>query len=350
MIGGTRRTAISVTQGLNARTVNIATEWCGAGTARFGVFDVNCELCTDVVNCVNCFAVTGALSCRNCRDSSFLFDCRNCSDCLFCWNLRNKRFCVENREVGPEEYQRIRAEYNMSSRSIYLAAKERFLSLIRSQAYWKAINLISAKLLQGIFFKIVNNVRTVFLRRRPRTAAISCAGVKLKMFWIPLGVLRLNWYTYLSFLKIAATMYSPMYNTTQSRRLEYCGFCHNCEDCFACWGLVGRQFHLLNRPLEESVYHQITAKIREQIRQQGLEGKFFPPSFTANAYDESLAGFFFPLTPAEAAREGFRIAPVEERPIQGTALVSEIPDRAIEPTSRSQNRRFGMWRRAGHFG
>jgi len=44
----------------------------------------------------------------NCSNSMFLHNCYNVKDSLFCFNTRNKRYAIFNKEVGKEEYERVR--------------------------------------------------------------------------------------------------------------------------------------------------------------------------------------------------------------------------------------------------
>ena len=107
---------------------------------QYCVFCFDCELCLDLINSRNCYNVKYAINSRNCRDSSFLFDCRNCEDCMYCWNLRNKKYCIANEQYSKEEYEKEVAKFDLSLRSNYETAKQRFLGLIKTKAWWANLN------------------------------------------------------------------------------------------------------------------------------------------------------------------------------------------------------------------
>lgn len=47
---------------------------------------------------------------NGCHDSSYLFNCTNVKDCLGCVSLSNKQYCVLNRQLSKEDYERVRAD------------------------------------------------------------------------------------------------------------------------------------------------------------------------------------------------------------------------------------------------
>jgi hypothetical protein len=53
---------------------------------------------------------------------------------------------------------------------------------------------------------------------------------------------------------------------SHSSYLVRCSDCTSCTYCFGCVGLVGKDFHILNRPYPRSEYFAITAKLKTSLR------------------------------------------------------------------------------------
>jgi len=64
------------------------------------------------------------------------------------------------------------------------------------------------------------------------------------------------------------------------------------------------------------------------MKKTGEYGQFFPPHFAANPYEESLAGFVWPMMTAEGKKRGFRMREREEHRESDTRDASEVPDRS----------------------
>lgn len=66
------------------------------------------------------------------------------------------------------------------------------------------------------------------------------------------------------------------------------------------------------------------------MKKTGEYGKFFPGSFAANTYDESLAGFYWPLTKENSQKYGFRLSDHKQDRPAGSLDLAEIPDNSAE--------------------
>src|SRR3989338_2631156 len=68
----------------------------------------------------------------DCSDSAFIFDCRNCEYVFGGTNLRNKKYVWFNEQLSREEWERRRAEVDLSRRSVVAAQDQAFQSLLAS--------------------------------------------------------------------------------------------------------------------------------------------------------------------------------------------------------------------------
>jgi len=118
----------------------------------------------------------------------------------------------------------------------------------------------------------------------------------------------------------------------ECRNMQYSAHCLQCKDCFGCCGLVGKQYYIFNKPYSAEEYKRRVKQIVEDLKRSGVYGQFFPAYFAACSYDDSLAGFHWPLSPERQRSLGYRIS---ERagispPIGMPA--SKLPDSTFEAT------------------
>ena len=124
-------------------------------------------------------------------------------------------------------------------------------------------------------------------------------------------------------------------NTHKSKYMEYCAYCYGCEHCFGCFGLVGKEYHIFNKPYSPEDFNRKRSEIEHAMKREGSWGAFFPPSFAPNPYEESIASVFFPLSPEEQRARGFRIsAPLEAKSLE-IAERNALPSRLEDLESKS---------------
>ena len=74
----------------------------------YAIESESCYECTDVYKCFNCYYIQKA---DNVRDAFYSYDLSNCHDLFGCVNLRNKSYCIFNRQLTQEEYEKKIKEY-----------------------------------------------------------------------------------------------------------------------------------------------------------------------------------------------------------------------------------------------
>ncbi|MDD4318944.1 MAG: hypothetical protein PHW10_01295 [Candidatus Peribacteraceae bacterium] len=110
--------------------------------------------------------------------------------------------------------------------------------------------------------------------------------------------------------------------------MEYSAHCFQCQHCFGCCGLVGKKYHIFNKPYTPEEYEKRKADIIAAMKRTGEYGQFFPGHFAANPYEESLAGFYWPLTREEGTKRGFRMSTEKPERISDAIDASQVPDRS----------------------
>ena len=96
------------------------------------------------------------------------------------------------------------------------------------------------------------------------------------------------------------------YWVEQGHDCEYCFFTHSSDNCFGCDGIKKGSFCILNKRCSEEEYHELREHIRNELKESGDYGLFFPPSIAPFAYNETIAQDYFPLSKEEALTQGYR--------------------------------------------
>ena len=76
---------------------------------------IECQLCYECVEAEKCFNCEYLENCSHMVDSAYSYNSRNCRNVFGCVNLRNKSFCIFNRQLTEEEYNRQLHKYKMWS-------------------------------------------------------------------------------------------------------------------------------------------------------------------------------------------------------------------------------------------
>lgn len=309
------------------------------------VFTFSSELCFDLVNCHNCFQCFSLLDCRQCRDSAFLYDCRNCSDCLFCSNLRNKKYCYGNQQLSPEEFKKKRAEWNLKSQKVYKRASLIFSEMIEQQAFHRTLFINNCEACSGNYLDRNKNCDNCFFSSDTEDSVnFLRGGIIVKDL---LDIVGAGDQCELLYSSVNAMDHCYCVRWTiqlsQSKFCDYSAYCFQCEHCFGCCGLVGKKYHILNKEYSPKEYELLREKIINHMQETNEWGQFFPGYFAPNPYDESLAGFHFPLSKKEQATLGFRLNENEERKNSNYASPEEIPDSVDEITNKEELLKKVFW-------
>ena len=315
--------------GLNNEDLKYCYRTLNCKDSQYVVFSSDCELCVDVIYSFNCFQTIYALMCRQCSDSCFLYDCRNCQHCMFCSNLRNKKYCLFNKQLTKEEWEKKRKELDLSKRSMYEQAKKIFQTMMKEQAWYKALINDHCENVSGNFLEDCKNCQNCYLMTGPAEDCINStrAGGGSKDSLDTIGAAINSELVYCSSLAQDQCYDNKFcYNTIQCKYAEYAAHCFQCDHIFGCCGLVGKKYHIFNKPYSPEEYEKLKSRIIQKMKQTKEYGQFFPGYFAANPYDESWASMHWPLKDEEKRRYGFRLQPFQEQRISTYKDVTSIPD------------------------
>lgn len=65
------------------------------------------QLTYQAVDSVTLFNCSYMMHTKNCQDSAYIFNCSGLKNCLGCVGLQNKEYCILNRQLTKEEYEKI---------------------------------------------------------------------------------------------------------------------------------------------------------------------------------------------------------------------------------------------------
>lgn len=274
---------------------------------------LNTELCYETVYCKNSNRLFFSRESKNCMDSYFLYDCRNCSDCILCTNLRNKNYCIENTQYTKEEYLKKKKELALDTRSGIEKLKMRFRELW-GQAFHKHLKLTNTINVVGDHVENSRNCFYVFdINGEADNSKYANWGVKGLKDSYDVGPGCGN-----SELTYEAGVYNNQcfFGATiwYSSNVFYSYMMNNCQNCFGCAEMNGKQYCILNKQYTKEEYEKLVPKIIEQMKKmpyvdkQGRSyyfGEFFPAEISPFAYNETIAQDYFPLDIKTAEHKGY---------------------------------------------
>lgn len=301
---------------------------------QYTVFSYDSERSSDLITSHHCFQVLFAFNCYQCSDSAFLYDCRNCHHCLFCSNLRNQSYCINNQQLTREEYERRALEWDFRSHQKFTEGITEFGRMLRETAWLRATFTEQCEGCAQVdqLFQC-KGCRDCYFMNEIEDSLHNFRGIKAKDCLdcvSPAVDVELLYYS--SMVQDQCYDVKFGYNLVQCKWMEYCAHSFQCQHCFGCCGLTGKKHYIFNKPFSETDYEREKQRIIAAMQETGEYGLFFPGSFAANPYDESLSGFYWPLTAAQAQRFGFRLS--TRKPVRPSDAkeITTIPDRSDQAT------------------
>jgi hypothetical protein len=215
-------------------------------------------------------------------------------------------------------------------RSEYDKMKLAFQEAILKNAYWKAVDNEKCENVNGAFMENSKNCDNCFFSLELEDCSNVVRGFKLKDALDSVCAYGSELVYLCAMVQEGCYDVSYCHNIIRSKFLRYSMNCWDCENCFACCGLVRKRYCILNKQYTENDYHQLKAKIEKHIENEGIVGQFFPYYFAPNNYEESLASFYYPLTKDEQKKLGYRLSEVVINREPSAYTLSDIPDNALE--------------------
>jgi len=263
-------------------------------------FSELCYECIDVEHCYDCVMLQES---ANCNDCYFSLQLRGCDHCIGCTNLVKKSYYVFNKPVSKEEFAKKKAQifgdYNSFKQGkkfmhkIFAESPHKFANLLKSENV-TGDHLYSSKNCENCFDGHENEdcIDVISLSNNKDVVSAYSAG------WPGCELV------YNSAVSRGSTDLVCCYYSFFNESCQYCDSCSNCKDCFGCIGLKHAQYCILNKQYTKEEYEKTREKIIAHMKRTGEYGNFFPMEMSTFAYNDSVAGQYFPLSKEEIAQRG----------------------------------------------
>jgi CxxC-x17-CxxC domain-containing protein len=286
------------------------------------------ELCYKCIDCNDSYHLLFSELCNNCSFSSFCFDCIGCQSCFLCTNLRNKKYCFRNEQLSKEEYEKRLPD--LSSRATVEKFRTEFEERRRKAIHREHQN-VQVEQCTGNYLKNCKDCRDCFDVHNAEgdircTDAVTgsaycsdCSYVTMECEWDYECAVCSNATSNCSFCVGCRDGNS---------HLLYCDTVYGSRDCFGCVGIKRKRHCILNRQYTKEEYERLVPQIIRHMRRTGEWGEFFPAVHSVYDYNETMAVENFPLSRAEALKQGFRWrdAPDEVPKVAKIIPSEQLPD------------------------
>jgi len=290
------------------------------------VFCWDLERSYDCFYCFKSYNLKHSFNSRDCMDSLFLYDCRNCQNCFMCWNLRNQKYCILNQQYSKEEYENKLKEYNLKSWVAVEQLKKEFWQHIRQDAVHRQNYNIQAINSPGNFLNNDKNCHECYFIEKSENCKYSFRGYGNKESIDMIGCYDAEKGVCCMLDQQGSYGNMCCLYTTSCRYSSYLDNCEECEYCFGCVGMHKNKYCILNKQYSEQEYKELVEKIKNDMKQRGEWGKFFPLSSAYAGYNLSLAGMQFPMTKEEAIKFGAKWEEPKEPHYDNIISGNDLPD------------------------
>jgi len=291
-------------------------------------FASKCELTYESDDCYNSYKILYSKGCHDCATSYFLTDCKGCTDCIGCTNLRNKSNYIFNEPYEKQEYEKIKNELGLNTYSGVKNFREKYTEFLKNKPR-KFAEIIQAVNSTGSYMKNVKNCKSCFhsydaednkygvhiWRNAKDTMDCDTAGRGVSRIYnsINAGIDNSN-------LICDALCWSCTF-------VEYSMYCFNSNNCFGCVGLRKKNYCILNKEYGKDEYEKIVDQIKNELKERGEYGQFFPSNLSCFGYNETPAYEQFPINKNEASEKGYKWEDTERGTYgKETLKKEELPD------------------------
>ena len=295
------------------------------------------EHCFECVNVTKCYR---AYFCTDCDDSLDIYFSKNlvgCSDCFGCVNLRKKQYCIFNEQYSKEEYFEKLKGFDLSTHESMQKVRQETERLFMAYPH-KYMHGSHNVGVTGDYVEHSKNSQHCFLVEN-----VEDSKYLFIMYMRPTK----DCYDYCFYGDNALRVYESIKSGgdidnvkfcngcfPDGRDLTYCHYCVGSSNLFGCVGLRKKDYCILNKQYTKEEYEELVPKIIEDMKKNSYTdsrghiyayGEFYPADFSPFAYNEAITQEFFPLTQANAQKQGFKWLEVEEKRYNITKNAVDLP-------------------------
>lgn len=306
---------------------------------------MNSEDCVDLVNsggsresyaavwCDNIFQCIQVISSNDCLHSAFLFDCEDCEFCFGATNKRHKKYVWFNEQLSKEEWERRRAEVDLSKWSIFSEYVDRFEKLM-AEACWPEYATIACDDCVGHDLIKCTRCRACWWSIKSTDLFHCWANLRLQdsAFTVWAGLDSSDIFQSSDIVRSQNLRYCV--RVWRSINVEYSMDCYECQNCFGCFGLRHKEFCIFNKQYSEGEYWQKIDEIKCAMLERGEYGMTFPGDLSQSGFQFSMGKMYFDYSPEEYQAfqaphfdpaRGAVVMPIVTSP-EDAVQVADIPD------------------------
>lgn len=257
---------------------------------------VDCDSTEEIELCYECILSSNLYNCNylfNCISSSdceFGFDLVNCQHCFLSAGLRNAQYTIQNKAVSKEVYEQEIQKWKSTHTTLQLFEE---LEKIKTQV--PHVQVIQ-KNCEGSLGSFLRNCKNCFYCFQA-TALEDCCYMKRandvkdsvdcdNIGYDPCELL------YECVGNSGNTNCNFCNACWHNSNLEYCDLVFNSHDCFGCISRSHAEYEILNQKYSKEDYFKKIAEIKEELRREGLYGKWFMES--TYPYEDTVAALYYP--------------------------------------------------------
>ncbi len=306
----------------------------------------------ECVDCANMYNSRYCSNWSNCSNTIFCKRCNNCHDCFMCYGLEWKKFHILNKGYTEEEYKAKMKDIDLSDYDKLLSYKKMYRDFELTIPH---VNL-QTYAAENCMWDYVYNSKNAF-------NCFNVVGVQdcknLYEWWRCSNVYDSSFIYDLEGPIIGSVnvfmnsknVYFSEYIYDNSFNIFYSFNLKSCRNCFACVGLVGKEYCIFNRQYKMEDYAVEVERIIKVMMKSPLSPllrgtewwEFFPASMSRFGYNETEANEYYPLTEKESKENWFKwsdyiqplpkvdkIIPANMLPSKAKDIPDDILNRALK--------------------
>lgn len=238
-------------------------------------FSNKCELCYSCIDCDECYNCNFCQDCERCTDLEYCYDCVSSENCFGCFGLRRAKYQIFNVQYSKEDYAAKLKEIKSYSKEIIEIEVKRILNELSLKSPRIAVKKRNALDSLGNYLFDAKSCKQCFKVHDMEDCAYAYESRALK----DSVDVSMNHKSQLMYEAIEAT---DNYNCNflfwcaNCKDSEYVMYCFNVSDCFGCFNLKHKRYHILNQPYEKDEYFETVDLIKEHLRVSGDYTNFLP--------------------------------------------------------------------------
>lgn len=230
-----------------------------------------CELCYGCIDSEECYNGNFLQDCERCVDCSFCYDCVSCQNCFGCVGLRRAEYHIFNVPYSKEAYAKKLTEVKKLPESAIRSEIEK----LRLKHPHVSMHTRRSEQCFGDYIFDSKNLQFAFKVHEVEDCVYVYDSRKLK----DCGDCSM---THRSELLYEAIEDNANYNCNfiywcaDLRDCEYMMYSFNCENCFGCFNLKRKKFHILNESYDEKSYFELVNRIKRKLNEKKEYRNFLP--------------------------------------------------------------------------